>query len=77
MIGSNRQTIIKSTISVPCKTEEDIFVALGLTYKEPPARSFFLSPRAIKMSSSVLHGTDIVDFIIVCRFDPIIAGTRP
>ena len=48
MRGLNRQRIVKSKVSVPCASEGDIFTALGLRYKEPEERCFFLSPATQK-----------------------------
>jgi DNA polymerase beta thumb len=50
MRSSKRERIVKSTVSVPCASEADIFSALGLRYKEPEERCFFLSPATQKGS---------------------------
>lgn len=42
--GLNREKIATSTITVPCLSEAEVFSALGLAYKEPDERCFFLSP---------------------------------
>ena len=42
--GKQRVRIVKSSVSLPCLSEEDIFTALGLPHKPPDARCFFLSP---------------------------------
>ena len=49
--GLHRDKIATSTITVPCLSEAEVFSALGLAYKEPDERCFFLSPTTSKKNA--------------------------
>lgn len=49
--GLNREKIATSTITLPCLSEAEVFSALGLAYKDPDERCFFLSPITSKKNA--------------------------